>query len=71
MQPFTTHSLLASLDYRPVKKKKLMYSFFDLEEGMMTRMPKLSYGVNPNNGIIVITMLPDTPQTKATSSCAA
>lgn len=68
MQPFTTHSTLSSLDYRPVKKRKLMYSFFDLEEGMMTRMPKLSYGVNPTNGITVVTILPDGKETRNTAN---
>ena len=68
MQPFMTHNILASLDYTPVKKKKLVYKYYDLEEGMAARMPKLTYGVNPDSSKVVITVLPDGKETKNVAS---
>lgn len=64
MEQFSVFSVLAALNYKPTRKKKLKYSFYDLEEGMVTRMPKLTYGVNIDSAKPVITILPDGKETK-------
>jgi hypothetical protein len=64
MEQFSVFSVLASLNYKTTRKKKLKYSFYDLDEGMVTRMPKLSYGVNPDSAKTVVTVLPDGKETK-------
>lgn len=63
-EEFSAFSVLASLNYKTTRKKKLKYTFYDLEEGMVTRMPKLTYGVNPDSAKTVITILPDGKETK-------
>ena len=57
-------SVLASLNYRPVKKKRIMYQFYDLQSGSVDQMPKLSYGVNPQDNVKVVTVLPDGKETQ-------
>ena len=64
MEQFSVFSILMGLDYKPTRKKKLKYAFYDLDEGMVARMPKLSYGVNIDNSKVVITVLPDGKETK-------
>jgi hypothetical protein len=64
MEQFSVFNVLASLTYRPTRKKKLKYAFYDLEEGMINRMPKMSYGVNPDSAKTVVTILPDGKETK-------
>lgn len=64
MQTFSTHSVLSSLSYRPVRKKQLPYVFFDLNKRDMNAMPALSYGVNPENNVKIMTVLPDGKETE-------
>ena len=64
MQTFSTHSVLSSLPYRPVRKKQLPYVFFNLNKRDMGAMPALSYGVNPENNVKVVTVLPDGKETE-------
>ena len=64
MQTFSTHSVLQSLPYRPVRKKQIPYIFYDLNKRDMTGMPALSYGVNPTDNTKVVTVLPDGKETQ-------
>ena len=67
MQTFSTHTVLASLQYRPVRKKALPYKFIDLNRMDIDAMPALSYGMNPNKGVAVVTILPDGKETSNTA----
>jgi hypothetical protein len=67
MQTFSAHALLASLSYRPVRKKQLPYKFIDLNRTDINGMPALSYGMNPNKGTVVVTVLPDGKETSNTA----
>lgn len=62
-----SNQILSSLNYKPVKKKKIMYQFYDLSKGNIDQMPKLSYGVNPKDGVKVTTVLPDGKETENTA----
>lgn len=64
METFSTHSILSSLPYRPVRKKQLPYVFCDLMRREIKEMPALSYGVNPTDNVKVVTVLPDGKETQ-------
>ena len=66
MQTFSSHALLASLSYRPVRKKQMPYKFVDLNKIDMKGMPALSYGIAPDKSVVV-TMLPDGKETSNTA----
>lgn len=66
MQTFSAHALLASLSYRPVRKKQLPYKFVDLNKMDMKGMPVLSYGIAPDKSVVVTT-LPDGKETSNTA----
>lgn len=66
MQTFSAHALLASLSYRPVRKKQLPYKFVDLNKMGMNGMPALSYGITPEKSVVV-TRLPDGKETSNTA----
>jgi len=57
-------AVLSSLKYHAVKKKRIMYQFYDLSKGSMDQMPKLSYGVNGTDNLKVTTVLPDGKETQ-------
>ena len=65
---FSTHSLLASLEYKAVTKKKLTYSFHDLTRRSMQSMTPLSYGVCPVDGRTVVTQTADGRETQNTAN---
>ena len=67
MQNFSTHAILAALSYHPVYKKKLSYKYVDLKTTDIKKMPPLSYGVNVENGMAVVTVLPDGKETSNTA----
>lgn len=72
MKPFSQYinesqNILSSLNYKPVKKKRIIYLFYDLLKGSLDQMPKLSYGANPEDGVKVTTVLPDGKETENTA----
>jgi len=67
MQSFSAHSILSTLTYVPVTKKKINYSFFDLTARGIKSMPSLSYGVNPTEGVRVVTKTADGKETENTA----
>lgn len=67
MQTFSAHAMLASLSYRPTRKKQLPYKFVDLMKVDVKGMPALSYGVNYESGLVVVTVLPDGKETSNTA----
>jgi hypothetical protein len=66
MQTFSSHAVLSSLSYRPVRKKQLPYKFVDLNKMDMKGMPALSYGIAPDKSVVV-TVLPDGKETSNTA----
>jgi len=67
MQTFSTHAVLAALPYRAVRKKQLPYKFVDLNKVDIKGMPALSYGINGEKGLAVVTVLPDGKETSNTA----
>ena len=67
MQSFSAHSVLSSLNYSSVTKKRINYSFFDLTARGIKSMPSLSYGVNPTEGVRVVTKTADGKETENTA----
>lgn len=62
-QTGSAEEILAALPYQPTRKKPLRYKFVDLSKTERAQMPAMSYGVNPQSGVQVVTVLPDGKET--------